>query len=111
MAAATQRQNSSARQAGIIRLSEGQYMIRSKSNPATGHVVVRNADFSWACDCKGATYRGKCLHISLARGYEVARECGYDGPNEPDAETLDYYVRIEDVKYERALRGIPIEAP
>lgn len=108
MASAIQSQNPNAYQAGIIRLAEGQYMIKSKSNPATGHVVTREADYSWHCDCKAATYRGKCRHISQARGYETAIECGYD---EPDAETIEYYRLVEDGKEERARRGIPIEPP
>jgi hypothetical protein len=108
MAAAIQAENPDARRVGIIRLGEGQYMIRSKSNPATGHIVTRNADYSWTCDCKAAMYRGRCRHISTARAYETAIECGY---NSPDCETIEYYRLIEDGKEERARRGIPIEPP
>ncbi len=106
MAAAIQ--NQEAYQAGIIRLAAGQYMIRSKSNPATGHIVTRDADYSWACDCKAATYRGRCRHISTARAYETAIECGYD---QPTAEEIEYYRMVEDGKEARAKRGIPIEPP
>lgn len=112
MAAAIQSQNPSTYQAGIIRLAVGQYMLRSKSNPSQGHVVTRDAAREWRdewqCDCKAAQHHGKCRHISLARGYEVAVECGYD---EPNCEEILYYANLEDGKYERALRGIPIAPP
>lgn len=92
----------------IARAAPGQYMIRSASTPVRGHLVIRRRDFSWHCDCKAATYRGRCRHISTARAYETAIECGYDSP---DAETVEYYRMIEDGKEERARRGIPIEPP
>jgi hypothetical protein len=93
---------------GCIRLAEGQYVVRSQSAPAKGHVVVREKDLTWKCDCRAALFRGRCRHISQARGHQVAVECGYDSPS---AEEIEYYRQIEDGKYERALHGIPIEAP
>ena len=92
----------------IARAAPGQYMIRSATNPAKGHLVIRRRDFSWRCDCKAAQYRGRCRHISVARAYETAIECGYDSPT---AEEVEYYRMVEDGKEARAKRGIPIEPP
>ncbi len=89
--------------ADIIRLRPREYIIRSKSNPLQSHVVNDGQ-----CSCKGFLYCGKCRHVSLARGYEVAIECGYDVPNQ---EEIEYYARLEDGKVERARRGIPISPP
>jgi len=92
----------------INRVGEAQYVIQSRSNPAKGHVVVRDRSLSWHCDCRSAQYRGRCRHISQARGYETAIECGYDAPG---VEEIEYYAIIEDGKEERAVRGIPIAPP
>lgn len=92
----------------INRVGLAQYVIRSRTNPAKGHVVVRNRNFAWQCDCKSAMFRGKCRHISQARGYETAVECGYDVPG---LEEVEYYRAVEDGKEDRARRGIPIAPP
>lgn len=92
----------------IARAKPGQYMVRSASNPARAHLVLRRKDFSWACDCKAATYRGRCRHISTARAFETAIECGFD---QPTAEDVEYYRIVEDGKEARAKRGIPIAPP
>ncbi len=95
--------NQSAYQAGIIRLGAGEYMVRSTSNPAKGHIVIGGQ-----CDCKGFTYRGTCRHVSLARAYESAVESGIESPG---AEDLRYYQILEDAAEERSKRGLPLRPP
>lgn len=96
-------ENQSVNNADIIRLGPGEYIVRSRSNPAIGHTVVGD----W-CSCKGFMYRGRCRHVNLARGYESAVQCGIAKPN---AEEIEYYRVLEDLAEERSKRGLPLSPP